>query len=173
MVALWFKIGLRSNFRASIKKKRFLAESVCPMLHAYTHHSPIDYIYLYFTIFLIVENVQLTSDKNGRFTCHGQEVTFTCCVLGSSSLEWRNSLITGGITYTAVHGSGQVINRDYFATSLTDISKDNTSTLNTNFTSTLRVNASRMFIINQTTILCTSTADNKTDTFTIAGKSYN
>ena len=112
------------------------------MLHAYTHHSPIDYIYLYFTIFLIVENVQLTSDKNGRFTCHGQEVTFTCCVFGSSSLEWWNLLITGRILYTAVNKPGEVINRDYFATSLTDICTTPGNTLNTNFTSTLQVNAS-------------------------------
>ena len=128
---------------------------------------------VYFTIFLIVENVQLTSDKNGRFTCRGQEVTFTCCVFGSSYLEWRNPLITGRIRYTAVHDRGEVINRDYFATSLTDINTTDGNTLNTNFTSTLRVNASSMFIVNQTTIRCNSTADNKTDTFTITGKSYN
>ena len=117
--------------------------------------------------------MQLTSSKNGsQFTCPGQEVTFTCRVFGSNFVEWRNPNFTQSTLYEAPDEPPNRLSRDPFTALLINVSSGGTP-LNANFISTLQVNASRMFIINQTTVMCISNSANRTDTFTSAGKSCN
>ena len=117
---------------------------------------------LYFT----AENVELTSNKERRFTCPGDQVTFTCRVFGSSSLEWHSPLITQITSYVASATPPMILNRDPLTVSLISVSG---SPLNANFTSTLQVTASRMIMRDATTVMCLSTTANKTDNFTVAG----
>ena len=114
---------------------------------------------LYFT----AENVELTSNKESRFTCPRDQVTFTCRVFGSSSLEWHSPLITQITSYVASATPPMILNRDPLTVSLTSVSGTN---LNANFTSTLQVTASRM--INYCSH-CLSTTASKVDNFTVAG----
>ena len=120
--------------------------------------------------FLIIDNVELTSNKERQFTCPGDLVTFTCRVFGSSALEWRSSLITLIASYIPTDTPLQTLTRGPFTATLIDISG---AGLSTNFTSTLQVPVSRMIMRNETTVMCLNGAsDNKTDNFTMAGKLY-
>ena len=114
-----------------------------------------------------VENVELTSDKERRFTCPGDQVIFTCQVLESSSLEWRSPLITQTTSYVASATPPMILNRDPFTVSLISVSG---TPLNANFTSALQVTASRMIMRSETTVMCLSTTANKADNFTVAGE---
>ena len=126
--------------------------------------------YLHSVTFLIAENVELTSNKESQFTCPGDQVTFTCRVFESSSLEWRSPLITQTFAYISTDTPLQTFIRGSFTATLISVSG---SALNSNFTSTLQVTASRMFMRNETTVTCLNSAsDNKTDNFTMAGKLY-
>ena len=94
-------------------------------------------------------------------------MTFTCRVFESSSLEWRSPLITQTTSYLAIDTPPEVLNRDPFTASLNSVSGNN---FNANFTSTLQVTASRMFMENETTVMClSSTSENEVDNFTTAG----
>lgn len=120
-----------------------------------------------YLIFLIVDNVELTSNKTERFTCPGQHVTFTCRVYGSFALEWRSPLITQPTLYLATDTPPRSWNQGPFRISLIDVSG---ITLNANFTSTLQVTTSRTIMRDSSTVMClSSTLNNKTDNFTIAG----
>ena len=131
-------------------------ENKCPTRHEI--NAP-----LYFT----VDNVKLTSNKEWQFTCPGDQVTFTCRVFGSSSLEWRSPLITQITSYGADATPPMILNHDPLSISLISVSGTN---LNANFTSTLQVTASRTIQRASTLVMCLSTTTNKTDNFTIAGK---
>ena len=135
------------------------------LIHSSSPLIPLDHV-----IFLIVENVELTSNKKTRFTCPGQEVNFTCCVIGSSFLKWKNPLIRQ-IIYTANSPTSDITVRGPFIASLISVSGKNTP-LNANFTSTLQVTASRMIMRDATTVTCLSASDSKTDNFTVAGKEW-
>ena len=117
--------------------------------------------------FFIAENVELTSTKTRQFTCPGDQVTFTCRVFESSSLEWRSPLITQPTLYLAFDVPPEVLNRDPFTASLISVSGNN---FNANFTSTLQVTASGMITRTETTVMCRNAAsDSETDNFTTAG----
>ena len=116
----------------------------------------------------LVDNVKLTSNKAREFTCPGDQVIFTCRVFRSIVLEWRNELIDQPVTYGTTDAHPVTLNRGPFTASLINVSG---TPLNSNFTSTLQVTASRMFMRNETTVMClSSTMKNKTDNFTVAGK---
>ena len=119
--------------------------------------------FLHPVIFLTVDNVELTSNKERQFTCPGDQVIFTCRVFGSVSLEWRSPLITQTTSYVAADRPPRILDRNPFTASLINVS-------GTNFTSTLQVTASRMIMSNETTVMCLSFTANKTDNFTIAGE---
>ena len=123
--------------------------------------------YLHFVIFLIVENVELTSNKERQFTCPGDLVTFTCRAIRSFTLEWHGPLITQRTLYSLGNTPPRILNRGPFTASLISISG---TFPNINFASTLQVTASRMFLRNETTVMCLSGNANKTDNFTVAGK---
>ena len=112
--------------------------------------------------------MELTSNKERQFTCPGDLVTFTCRVFGSPSLEWRSPLITEQTVYTTGSSVGD-LDRNPFTASLIERSG---TPLNSNFTSTLQVNVSRMIMRDETTVMCLSFTANKTDNFTVAGKCY-
>ena len=118
-------------------------------------------------LYSTVDNAKLTSNKEWQFTCPGDEVTFTCRVFGSSSLEWRSPLITQITSYGADATPSMILNRDPLSISLISVSG---TPLNANFTSTLQVTASRTIQRASTLVMCLSTTTNKTDNFTVAGK---
>ena len=123
------------------------------------------------SLLYIVDNVELTSNLNQtrQFTCPGDLVTFTCRVLQSRSLEWRSPLITQTTLFLgdAAPQSQAMLPRGPFTASLTERSG---TFVNSNFTSTLQVTASRMFMRNETTVMClSSTMESETDNFTVAG----
>ena len=126
------------------------------------------YLQLTSTIFsLHAENIVLTSSKTRRFTCPGDQVTFTCRVFRSSALEWRNPLITQITSYTALDTPPNILNRGLLAATLISVSGTN---LQANFTSTLQVTVSRTMRRNETTVTCLSgTLENITDNFTVGG----
>ena len=102
---------------------------------------------------LVTGNVVLTSSvvEDGRqFACVGEMVTFTCQVIGSSSLEWSSPSFSP-ITYLA--GSMPPIGtpRAPFFANLISVTGGG---LNTNFVSTLEVNGSRTSPQNDTTVEC-------------------
>ena len=104
---------------------------------------------------LVAGNVVLTStvEENGRqFACEGEMVTFTCHVLRSIFLQWNSPLIRQ-IPVVFVTGFTALMStsRPPFTATLASIAGIG---LNTNFTSTLQVNASRMFAKNDTTVEC-------------------
>ena len=119
--------------------------------------------FLHSVIFLIVDNVELTSNKERQFTCPGDQVVFTCRVFVSTSLEWRSPLITQTASYVVGDTPPGTLPRGPLTASLINVS-------GTNFTSTLQVTASQMIMSNETTVMCLSTTANKTDNFTIAGE---
>ena len=87
---------------------------------------------LYFT----VENVELTSDRERRFTCPGDLVTFTCRVFGSRSLQWHSPLITQTTAYIACDTPPRSLNHDPFTAFLDNVTG---TAPNANFTFTLQV----------------------------------
>ena len=93
---------------------------------------------------------------------------FTCRVLGSSSLQWCCPLITQTTSYVTDATPPMILNRDPLTVSLISVSG---TPLNANFTSTLQVDVSRTIQKDATTVMCLSTTANKTDNFTVAGKS--
>ena len=116
---------------------------------------------------LFLDNVELTSNKERRFTCPGDQVTFTCRVVGSVSLEWRSPLITQTTSYGAIDTPPAPLIRGPFTAFLIGVSGTN---LNANFNSTLEVTASRMILSTQATVTClSSTPESETDNFTTAG----
>ena len=94
-------------------------------------------------------------------------MTFTCRVFRSFTLEWRGPLITQRTLYSPGNTPPRILNRGPFTASLISVSG---SFPVYNFASTLQVTASRMFLRNETTVMCLSLTANKTDNFTVAGK---
>ena len=119
----------------------------------------------------VAGNVVLTStvEENGRqFACEGEMVTFTCHVLRSIFLQWKNPLIrqTPVIFVTGFTAPVSFLRPPFIAT-LTSIAGIG---LNTNFTSTLQVNASKTFAKNQTTVQCRNQQHvTEESRFTVAG----
>ena len=96
-------------------------------------------------------------------------MTFTCRVFGGTLLEWRSSLITAPTLYAPGDTPPDIMNSGPFTATLISVSY-NATPLNSNFTSTLQVTASRMIMRDATTVMCLSTTANKTDNFTVAGE---
>lgn len=71
---------------------------------------------------LTVENVELTSNKERQFTCPGDQVIFTCQILGSTSLEWRSLLIAQPVTYRTDDRPPETLHRGSFTASLVSVS---------------------------------------------------
>ena len=94
------------------------------------------------------------SNKERQFTCPGDQVTFTCQVFVSTVLEWRSPLITLPTAYVVGAIPPGTLDRNPFTASLISVT-------GLNFTSTLQVTASRMFMRNETTVTCLSTTANK------------
>ena len=123
---------------------------------------------------LLAGNVVLTStvEENGRrFACEGEMVTFTCQVFRSVFLKWNSPLIhQTPIVFVSGFTALVSTSRTPFIATLTSIAGIG---LNTNFTSTLQVNASRTFAKNQTAVQCRNhrrvTEESK---FTVAGSCY-
>ena len=123
---------------------------------------------------LVAGNVVLTStvEENGRqFACEGEMVTFTCHVLRSIFLQWNSPLIRQiPVVFVTGFTALASTSRPPFTVTLTSIAGIG---LNTNFTSTLQVNASRTFAKNQTTVQCRNhrrvTEESK---FTVADSCY-
>ena len=120
---------------------------------------------------LLAGNVVLTStvEENGRrFACEGEMVTFTCQVFGTLSLQWDSPLFPD-IIFPAGSTAPRSTSRSLFIATLTSIAGSGT---NTNFTSTLRVNASRTFARNDTFVLCRNQLRvTEESRFTVAGNS--
>ena len=118
---------------------------------------------------LMADNVELTSSKQQRFTCPGEQVIFTCRVFGSVTLEWRSPLVTQPTVYLPNDRPPRIFTPGLFTAALINVSTNGTN-VNTNFTSTLQVTASRMIRREATTVMCLSTSANETDNFTVAGE---
>ena len=102
---------------------------------------------------LVAGNVLLTStvvEYGRQFACEGEVVTFTCQVNRSLSLQWHSPLIHE-IIYSTRLDDPVVVSRSPFIATRTSIARDG---LNTNFTSTLQVIASRAFARINTTVEC-------------------
>ena len=102
---------------------------------------------------LVAGNVVLSSsvaDNGRRYACGGEIVLFTCQVIGSLYLEWNSPLVTS-ITYTVGDTPPAFMPRPPFFATLTSVTR---AGLNTNFSSTLQVNASRTFQRTDTIIQC-------------------
>ena len=104
---------------------------------------------------LVAGNVVLTStvEENGRrFACDGEMVTFTCQVFRSVFLKWNSPLIRQTpVVFVTGFTALVSTSRPPFTATLTSIAGIG---LNTNFTSTLQVNASRTFAKNDTSVGC-------------------
>ena len=120
---------------------------------------------------LVAGNVVLTSTvvKYGRqFACEGEVVTFMCQVNRSLSLQWHSPLIREIICSTRLDDP-VVVSRSPFIATRTSIARDG---LNTNFTSTLQVTASRAFARINTTVECRNQQGvSMSSRFTVAGNS--
>ena len=94
-----------------------------------------------------------TVEENRRqFACEGELVTFTCQVFRSIFLQWNSPLIRQTpIVFVTGFTAPVSFVRPPFITTLTSIAG---SGINTNFTSTLQVNASRTFRRNDSTVQC-------------------
>jgi len=102
----------------------------------------------------VVGNVVLTStvEENGRrFACDGELVTFTCQVVQSVSLQWESLLISPSVVFVLGSIAPLSVSRPPFVAILTSIAG---SGINTNFTSTVQVTASRTFARTNTTVVC-------------------
>ena len=113
-----------------------------------------------------------TVEENGRqFACNGEMVTFTCQVFRSVFLKWNSPLIhQTPIVFVSGFTALVSTSRPLFTATLTSIAGIG---LDTNFTSTLQVNASRTFAKNDTSVGCRNlqrvTEESK---FTVAGTCY-
>ena len=119
----------------------------------------------------VAGNVVLTStvEENGRrFACEGEMVTFTCQVFRSVFLMWNSPVIhQTPIVFLSGFTALMSTSRPPFTVTLTSIAGIG---LNTNFTSTLQVNASRTFAKNQTTVQCRNQQHvTEESRFTVAG----
>ena len=113
----------------------------------------------------VVLNSSVAASRR-RFACEGELVIFTCEVVGSNSLEWNSPLISP-ITYVTRSTAPTSTSRPPFFATLSSIAGDG---LNTNFTSTLQVNASRTFQQADTTVECNNQQqESKEANFTVAG----
>ena len=122
----------------------------------------------------VAGNVVLTStvEETGRqFACEGEMVTFTCHVLRSIFLQWKSPLIRHtSVVFVTGFTAPLSTSRPPFTATLTSIAGIG---LNTNFTSTLQVNASRMFAKNQTIVECRNQRRvTEKSKFTVAGTCY-
>ena len=119
----------------------------------------------------VTGNVVLTStvvENERHFACEGEMVIFTCQVNRSFSLQWYSPLIRL-IVYTTRSDDPVVVSRPPFIATRTSIAG---SGLNTNFTSTLQVTASRAFARNDTTVECRNQPGvSMSSRFTVAGNS--
>ena len=117
----------------------------------------------------VAGNVMLTStvEEDGRkYACEGELVTFTCQVIGSLSLQWRSSLIRQ-IGFTTDPADPMTVSRLPFIATVTNIAR---SGINTNFTSTLQVNALKSYARNDTTVECRNLQGvTESSRFTVAG----
>ena len=103
-----------------------------------------------------------------QFACEGEVVTFICQVNRSFSLQWYSPLIRL-IVYTTRPDDPVVVSRSPFISTHTSIARDG---LNTNFTSTLQVTASRAFARINTTVECRNQPGvSMSSQFTVAGNS--
>ena len=120
---------------------------------------------------LVAGNVVLTStvvEYGRQFACEGEVVTFTCQVNRSLSLQWHSPLIRE-IIYSTRLDDPVVVSRSPFIATRTSIARDG---LNTNFTSTLQVTASRAFARINTTVECRNQQGvSMSSRFTVAGNS--
>ena len=118
----------------------------------------------------VAGNVMLTStvEENGRqFACDGEMVIFTCQVIGSASLQWHSPLIRQ-IVYT-IRTTDPVVSMPPFTANLTSIAR---SGINSNFTSTLQVTASKTLARSNTTVECRNQPGvSMSSQFTVAGNS--
>ena len=96
---------------------------------------------------------------------------FTCQVFGSVTLEWRSPLFTQPTVYLPNDRPPRIFTPGPFTASLINVSTNGTN-VNTNFTSTLQVTASRMIMRDAITVMCLSTTANETDNFIITSKVY-
>ena len=163
-----YRCNSNKDHLVAVKKFQFLFPapcfSTCPC------NPPSRYLHSSYHLSFTVENVELTSNKERQFTCPGDQVIFTCRVFGSFSLEWRSPLITRRTSFIASNSFPRSVNRSPFNASLIKISINGSAFTNANFTSTLQVTASRMFMRDATTVMCLSTTANETDNFTVAGQ---
>ena len=118
----------------------------------------------------VAGNVMLTStvEEDARqFACEGEMVTFTCQVIGSLSLQWRSPLIRQ-IGFTTDPADPMSVSRPPFIATLTNVAR---SGIDTNFTSTLQVNALKSYVRNDTTVECRNLQGvTEVSRFTVAGK---
>ena len=118
----------------------------------------------------VAGNVMLTStvEEDARqFACEGEMVTFTCQVIGSLSLQWRSPLIRQ-IGFTTDPADPMSVSRSPFIATLTNIAR---SGIDTNFTSTLQVNALKSYARSDTTVECRNLQGViEVSRFTVAGK---
>ena len=119
-------------------------------------------------------NVVLTStvEENGRqYACDGEMVTFTCQVIGTLSLQWDSPLFSDIVFpagSTAPRSTSRSTSRLFVIATLNSISG---SGINTNYSSTLLVNASREFARSNTTVECRNQLRvTQESRFTVAGK---
>lgn len=123
----------------------------------------------YFILLTVEGNVLLTSSLEGRrFACDGELITFTCQVVGSSSFQWNSPRIASNpIIFLSGDPTGVPTPRQPFLATLTSVLG---SGFDANFTSTLQVNASRMFSQAGTTVQCRNQQQNSEQSnFTAAG----
>lgn len=122
----------------------------------------------------VAGNVMLTStvEVNGRqFACDGEMVTFNCQVVRSLTLQWHSPLIPQNpIVFQASFTAPTSDLRPPFNATLTSIAGMGP---NTNFTSTMQVNASRTnFRGSDTTVECRNQQRvTEESIFTVAGNS--
>lgn len=111
--------------------------------------------------------MKLTSNLRERnFTCEGEQITVTCEVFGSISLQWESSLFQQSIVYSAVIDSpGRIVNRDLSEANLTSLSQGGIFS-NSNITSTLTIAVNTT---DDVSVQCFSTQDNDTMTLTLSG----
>lgn len=117
----------------------------------------------------VAGNLVLNSSvaESGRqFACDGELVIFTCKVARSNSLQWNSPTISS-ITYVTSSTTPIFSSRLPFFATLTRIAGTGP---NTNFTSTLQVNASKAFRQADATVECRNQQqDSKEASFTVAG----
>ena len=101
-----------------------------------------------------------------QFACEGEMVAFTCQVFGTLSLQWDSPLFPGIIFPAGSTAPSSTLISPFNAT-LTSIAG---SGINTNYTSTLQVNALRRFRRNDTTVVCRNQLRvTEESRFTVAG----